>query len=108
MYFVQVLNTSGEWTNHSEHESYDDASFQSDLVHGRVLFVVDGEDTEGFPDLDDLAASYGYESIQWDEDNLCYSGFGSANPTDRGHMGPFFLCHTLTGLNRHLQSRAHG
>jgi len=33
--------------------------------------------------LAELADALGYETVAWDTENACWSGYGSANPTDR-------------------------
>ena len=38
---------------------------------------------ENCVDMAKLADALGYEKIEWDCDNDCYSGYGSSDPTDR-------------------------
>jgi len=33
--------------------------------------------------LPELADALGYETVAWDAENACWSGYGSSNPTDR-------------------------
>ena len=44
--------------------------------------------------LTQLADQLGYESVAWDEENDCYSGYGSSDPTDRSRddVGALYVC----------------
>ena len=48
---------------------------------------------ENSVDLDKLADALGYESISWDQENGCYTGYGSSDPHDRSKDDPagFFV-----------------
>ena len=50
----------------------------------------------------DLAEALGYEAIRWDEENQCYSGFGSSYPLDRSRddAGGFLITSNVDGLIR--------
>jgi hypothetical protein len=46
--------------------------------------------------LEHAAAALGYERIDWDPENNCYSGYGSSDPCDRSRddNGGAFVAHT--------------
>lgn len=44
-------------------------------------------------DMDKLADAMGYETIKWDDEHECYSGYGSSDPMDRSRddEGGFYV-----------------
>lgn len=50
----------------------------------------------------DLAKAMGYESISWDDEYECYSGFGSSDPTDRSRddAGGYLIAGDIDDLVR--------
>lgn len=59
------------------------------------------------PLLPDLADALGYDRIEWDAENDCYSGYGSAEPYDRSKDTPagYYVCaaeEIVKTLRRHL------
>lgn len=73
MYTVEVRNTVGEWTHHSEHDTYVDAIDQADMVGGRVAGINESSDAfntgyaacEAGEDLSDNP----YIETAWEYDN---------------------------------------
>jgi len=57
--------------------------------------------------LTQLADQLGYESVAWDEENDCYSGYGSSDPTDRSRddVGALYVCADDIELEKLLVER---
>lgn len=62
---------------------------------------------DGAAVLDDLADAMGYDRIELDDENECYSGYGCSDPTDRSRddIGGLYVCGTdeiVATMRRHL------